>query len=105
MPEFTKKVWGIQFLLTDEERAAIVKGESKTFEGHPIKHGGNGRCHVLIPIADRLIPIYETQWLVNDNGTQILHDATFRGTYTQYDNIDPAALQQKLEQVIQDRKK
>jgi hypothetical protein len=105
MPEFTKKVWGIQFTLSDEDRSEIVKGAMKTFEGHHIKHGGNGRCHVLIPIGDRLIPIYETQWLVHDNGTQIIHDAAFRATYSQINNLDPAALQQKLEQVIQDRKK
>ncbi len=105
MPEFYKRVVCNQFLISDDDKAKVIKGEQLYFESQPIKHGGNGRCHILIPIGDRLFPVYETQWIVRNPAIEIFHDHEFKGIFTRYENIDPIALSAKLEQVIQDRKK
>ncbi len=104
MPEFYKRVVCNQFLPSEEEKAKVIKGEQLYFEGQLIKHGGNGRCHILLPIGERLFPVYETQWIVKNPALEVYHNHEFISKFMRYENIDPIAIQAKLEQVIQDRK-
>lgn len=104
MPEFYKRVVCNQFMLSDEDKARCVKGDTVFFEAQTVKHGGNGRFHILLPIGERLFPVYETQWIVRNPTLEIYHDHEFVTKFVRYENIDPVALQAKLEQVIQDRK-
>lgn len=104
MPEFYKKVVCSQFLPTDAQRAEVAKGTTILWEGQPIKGVGNPRLHILIPIADRLFPVRETDWIVRNPEIEVYNDTDFKAKFIRYDNTDPVALQAKLEQVIADRK-
>lgn len=104
MPEFYKRVMCSQFLPTEAQRADVAKGNTASWEGQPIKGSGNPRLHILLPIADRLFPVRETDWIVRDSSIEIYSDNDFKAKFIRYDNTDPIALQAKLEQVVADRK-
>lgn len=104
MPEFYKKVFCSQFKPTEEDREKVSKGVAVLWEGQAIKGAGNPRLHILLPIADRLFPVHETDWIVRNPEVEIYHDNEFKAKFIRYDNIDPVALQAKLEQVVADRK-
>jgi hypothetical protein len=80
--ELYQRVWGEQFLLTDEQKADIKAGSLVTWQGHPIKHNGADRFHVLLDVADMHKPLYENQWLIKYDGkTEILWDEQVKSRF------------------------
>jgi|HubBroStandDraft_2_1064218.scaffolds.fasta_scaffold00002_110 hypothetical protein len=81
MPEFYQRATAQQFILTDEQKAAVLKGERVDFEGCTVKHGGNGKFHALFSMGELLKPIYEGQWLVREPAPQVYSDLEFRAKF------------------------
>lgn len=80
--ELYQRVWGEQFVLTDEQKADMKAGNPVLWQGEPVRHNGAGRFHVLLSIADMHKPLYENQWLVKKDGqTEILWDEQIRSKY------------------------
>lgn len=82
MPEFNKRVYANQFLLTPEQKKNIMSGGVETWEGEVIKHAGTERFHVLVSRGDLLTPIYMNQWIVRDSGNiEVYWDHEFKGKF------------------------
>lgn len=83
MPEYFKRVPAVQFAPTADEKEQVVKGKQVLFEGEPIKHGANGRFHVLLKLGERLIPVYDTQWIAREPDLHIYNDHEFHAAFVE----------------------
>jgi len=99
MPEYYKKVVCRQFTLSPEEKEAIAKKQTVTFEGQPVRESAGGRYHILLPIGDRLIPVHESDWIIRNPEIEIKRDHEFKNQYVSFDNIDTVALETRLSDI------
>lgn len=90
MPEYYKRVVVVQFAPTEEEKAKVLKGETVLFENERIRHGANGRFHVLLKAGDRLIPVYDKQWIAREPDLHIYYEHEFRSAFLQKGEVDSA---------------
>ena len=91
MSDYYKRVYAKQFLLTREQKDAVMKGGEVKFEGEVVRHAGTERFHVLINAGQSLLPIYESQWIVRDSGTvEIYWDMHFKSRFEKIELRAPA---------------
>jgi hypothetical protein len=81
MPEYFKRVQAQQFAPTAEEKDKVVKGKPVLFENEPIRHGANGRFHVLLKVGELLTPVYDKQWIAREPDVHIYSEKDFQAAF------------------------
>lgn len=99
MPEYYKKVVCRQFVVTPDEKEAIANRQAVSFEGQAVRQSAGGRYHILFPVGDRLIPVHESDWIIRNPEIEIKRDHEFRSQYITFDNIDPVAIEHRLNEI------
>lgn len=94
MAQYSKKVDAVQFLVSDEQKAAFEKGESISYEGYPIKydasfakgeeaHKHDFYAHVIVNSEHKRVN--HSDYIIYSNGTpvDVVSEADFKDSHSE----------------------
>lgn len=100
MPSYYKKVEAEQFVLTDDQKAQIKKGQKIKFQQEFVRWNGGERFLVTVKKDENFLRLQETQWLVKhpEGYWQVLWPADFDKWFvkTDYEHSIPEYIQNQF---------